>query len=603
MSDPNPRPSFEREPLPDAETPPTAHPNAGETLRQRLRRVAPYFRGTGPGLLAMVAASAMVACTEMAIPALLRAFMDRGLGESRGYPLWWVPIIIIGLFAVRGLSTFVASYSLNWVAWGALVALRERMFARMVVAAPALFGKQSASTLTNTVVYEAQQGAGLLTVSFLTLLRDGLTVIALLGWLLWLNWWMTLSVLVLGPAVAYVIRRVSRRLQRLAVQAQQTTDQLAYVVEENVLAWKFVRLHAAGQRQRQRFDVLNALLRRVAIKASAAGALSSPLTQFIASIGISCVMVVALWQGSKGEMTMGDFVAFITALLMLLSPMKHLADVAAPFTRGLVAMERGLELMNQHKEERAGQHAVDRVRGDIEFQHVSLRYGDESGMALDDVSLRVAPGRVLALVGPSGGGKTSLVSLLPGFVRPSSGRVTLDGVALDQWDLAALRRQFALVSQDAIFFNDSIAANVALGGDIDEARVRRALADANLLTHVDTMPQGIHSNVGHNASQLSGGQRQRLAIARAIYKDSPILILDEATSALDSQSERAVQDALERLMKGRTTIVVAHRLATIEHADEVVVMDRGRIAERGAPGELKASGGLYAQLAAMQFRT
>jgi ATP-binding cassette, subfamily B, bacterial MsbA len=582
------------------------------SLWQRLKRVAPYFRGNRIGVVAVVLAAALAALTEPAIPALVKALLDRGFGADRGYPLWMVPVVVVSLFALRGVASFVASYALSWIANRALVVMRSAMFNRLMDGAPDLFTKQTSSQLTNTLVYEAQQGAGLLVMAVLVIVRDSLTILALLAYLMWLNWALTLSVLVLAPAVSFVIRNVSKRLQRLTQDSQRATDGLAYVVEENVLAWKQVRLHDATAQQRERFDERSQQLRRLAVKSAAAAALSSPLTQIIAAVALSGVMVVALWQGEQGQSTMGSFVAFITSMLMLVSPLKHLSDVTAPLTRGLVALERGLDMVDKHPVEPSGATAgkintretlTSRAHGDIEFNNVSLRYADpDAPPALNDVSLRIQGGKVVALVGPSGGGKTSLVNLLPRFILPSAGQVTLDGTPLAAWDLRDLRRQFALVSQDVIFFNDSIAANVALGAAMDEARVRQALTDANLIEHIDRMPQGLHSAVGHNASQLSGGQRQRLAIARAIYKDAPILILDEATSALDSQSERAVQVALERLMQGRTTIVIAHRLATVEHADHVVVMDQGRIQEQGPPATLKAQGGLFAQLHAMQFK-
>jgi subfamily B ATP-binding cassette protein MsbA len=316
---------------------------------------------------------------------------------------------------------------------------------------------------------------------------------------------------------------------------------------------------------------------------------SSPLTQLIAAIALSAVVVMALWQGGGNQVTVGGFAAFITAMLMLVAPLKHLADATAPLLRGVRAVERAIELIENTPEERGGSHApAGRGRGEIELRGVSLAYrgDDDATPALDGVDLHIRAGETVALVGPS-----------------SAGDVRLDGVPLPQWDIAALRRQFALVSQDVVLFNDSVAANVALGGTIDVDRVRQALADAHLLDFVLTLPHGIDSTIGHNGSELSGGQRQRLAIARAIYKDAPVLILDEATSALDSESERAVQDALDRLMQGRTTLVIAHRLSTVEHADRVVAMDRGRIVEQGTPGELLAAGGLYARLHAMQFRS
>jgi subfamily B ATP-binding cassette protein MsbA len=334
----------------------------------------------------------------------------------------------------------------------------------------------------------------------------------------------------------------------------------------------------------------------------------TPLTQVMAAIALSAVITVALWQSSQGGATVGSFVAFITAMLMLVAPIKHLSDVMAPITRGLAALERALALIEQTPVEQGGTHAVARARGEIELEGVSLRYAQADSseaappFALQDVSLHVRAGETVALVGPSGAGKTSLVNLLPRFLDPTAGEIRLDGVPLRQWELGALRRQFAFVSQDVVLFNDTVAANVALGAPLDAARLRAALEGAYLMGFVQGLPQGVDTPVGHNGSQLSGGQRQRLAIARALYKDAPLLILDEATSALDSESERHVQAALEVLMRGRTTLVIAHRLSTIEHADRVVVLEAGRVAEHGTHAQLLAAGGLYARLHAIQFR-
>jgi subfamily B ATP-binding cassette protein MsbA len=571
-------------------------------LTQRLRRIAPYFRASRPGLVLAFAAAAVAAATEPVIPALLQPLLDRGFGGSApGFALWLVPVVIIGLVIVRGLAGFAAQYALAWAANRGVLALRSAMFARLLDASPALFGSQSASTLTNTLVYEVQQGANWLVGALMILVRDTLTVAALFAYLLWLNWKLTLFVALLAPAVALVMRIVSRRLRRLTQAGQQATDELAYVVEENVLAWRIVRLHEAAAPQSERFAAQSQRLRRLMLKVSAAAATASPITQLLAAVALSAVIMFALWQG--GGTTVGSFVAFVTAMLMLTAPLKHLADVTAPLTRGLVALERGVALIEDTAREHGGTHVPrGRARGEIVLDAVSLRYRSDQAPALDGVSLHIQPGETVALVGPSGAGKSTLVHLLPRFIEPSDGVVMLDGVALADWDIDALRRQFSFVSQDVVLFNDSIAANVALGGATDEPRVRAALASANLLDFVERLPQGVATVIGHNGSELSGGQRQRMAIARAIYKDAPVLILDEATSALDSESERAVQDALDRLMRGRTTLVIAHRLSTIEHADRVVAMEHGRVVEQGPPAELLARDGLYARLHAMQFR-
>jgi subfamily B ATP-binding cassette protein MsbA len=301
-------------------------------------------------------------------------------------------------------------------------------------------------------------------------------------------------------------------------------------------------------------------------------------------------------------MTVGAFASFVTAMLMLIAPVKRLSEAASPIMRAVAALERSLDLIDTSVPECGGSHAPGRAQGRIELRDVQVTYPGASHAALDGVSLDIAPGQTLALVGPSGSGKTTLANLLPRFIDPTAGSVLLDGHALPDWDLAALRGNFAMVSQDVVMFNDTLAANVALGGAIDRERVAQALAAANLSGLLVQLPQGMDTVVGHNASALSGGQRQRLAIARALYKDAPVLILDEATSALDTESERLVQEALARLIAGRTTIIIAHRLSTIEHADRVAVLEHGRIAEAGIHGELVARGGLYARLHALQFR-
>ena len=580
---------------------PEASPAAPAPLHVRLRRLGPYF-GNKRGWALALLATLIGASTEPLIPALLQPLLDQGFTEGR-LPLWSVPAAILGVFLVRGIALFIGQYALTRIANDGMLLLRQALFARVLNADLALFGRQSASALSNTVVYEVQTGATMLVQALLGMTRDGFTLLALLGYLLYLNWQLTLIVAVVIPGLNYVMKTLSRRLYKLTRKSQEATDALAYVVEENVLAHRMVRLHGAQAGQLERFATLGQHLRRLALKSTVSSAAMTPLTQMLAALALSTVISIALWQsggtaqGGSRDFTVGGFVAFISAMLMLISPIRRLADVASPITRGVAALERGLSLLENTPAEPSGTHRTERARGGLEWQNVQVRFEGSQAQALDGIDLRVVPGEVVALVGPSGAGKTTLANLLPRFLAPTAGQILLDGHPLPDWDLANLRAQFALVSQDVVMFNDTIAANVALGSAAaDEARIQACLEAANLATHVASLPQGLHTVLGHNATQLSGGQRQRLAIARALYKDAPILILDEATSALDTESERLVQEALQRLMRGRTTLVIAHRLSTIEHADRVVVMAQGRIVEQGRHAELLARGGLYARL-------
>jgi subfamily B ATP-binding cassette protein MsbA len=566
-----------------------------------VRWLLPYFRGTRRFWVLAALATVVTSATEPLVPALLKPLLDQGFA-GEGIPLWMVPAALLALFAVRGTAGFLADLALARITQDGLLALRRAMFGRILDARLALFGKESATSLSNTVVFEVQNGAQLLVNSVIALLKDALGLLALVAYLVYLNWQLTLVVFMVVPGVGWIMRTLSKRLYRIARSTQTATNDLAYVVEENVLATRVVRLHGAQEGQAERFRGLSLVLRRLALKAAAASAAITPLTHMLAALALSMVIAIALWQ-SRAGITVGTFASFITAVLMLLAPIKRLSEAATPIARGLAAVQRGIDLIEQTPAESGGQHAPSECQGRIDLRGVRVRYREDQSAALDGLNLSIAPGQVVALVGPSGSGKTTLANLLPRFVVPEDGCVELDGVDVSQWDLATLRRQFALVSQDVVMFNDTLARNISMVEAPDLVRVRRCLEDANLADLVNGLPQGLDTITGHNATELSGGQRQRLAIARALYKDAPILILDEATSALDAASERLVQEALKRLMVGRTTVIIAHRLTTIEHVDHILVLDQGRVVESGTHPQLLAMNGLYARLHAIQAGT
>ncbi|HEY4801827.1 MAG TPA: lipid A export permease/ATP-binding protein MsbA [Paraburkholderia sp.] len=567
------------------------------------RRLWPYVKPLMWVLLAGVLAMAVVAATEAGIPALLKPLLDHGFG-TRGDPKakWLVPVAVIGLSLVRGLAQYASGYLLQYVSNRVLLALRLKMFERMIHASVGFFQRETASTVINAIVFEVNQILGVLLGVLVTLVRDSLTVIFLLGYLFYLNWRLTLIVAVLLPAIGWLVSKINRRLRRLNREHQLLTNDLSYIVEETVGGYKVVKVHNGERYEKERFGEMSRRLRGYQMRMTVSGGIAQPLTQFLASIALAIVITIAVVQASNDQTTVGGFVAFVTSMLLVISPLKHLIDVNQPLQRGMTAAELIFGLIDEPPEPAGGGLPLERARGEVEFHDVSFTYGASHRVTLDHVSFRINPGEMVALAGPSGSGKTTLVNLLPRFFDPGGGQVLVDGVPITDYDVHALRNQIAMVSQDVVLFNDTVANNVAYGQTADRARVERALRAANLWETISVLPEGMDTLIGDNGMKFSGGQRQRLAIARAIYKDAPILILDEATSALDSESERHVQAALETLMRGRTTLVIAHRLSTIERASRILVMDGGHIVESGSHHELLAKGGMYAHLHKIQYQ-
>ena len=543
------------------------------------------------------------ALTEVALPWGLGKLLDHGFkGEQMDFPLWYVPAILLGIFVIRGACTFTTSYLMSRISVNLLNELRAKVFDKLLHVPVGFFHAESSGRIINTIMFEAQQIVEMVKVSITTLFRDSLTVAVLMGYLIWLNWKLTLVTLILIPGMTFLVRGVSKRLRKLNHQSLEVSGELTQVIEETTRAHQVIRIFGGQQYEQQRFEAKNKKLGSYTMKSTVAVSFTTPLTQILASFAVAIVIMLALAQARKDASTVGDFVTFITAMMMLLTPLKRLADLNGPLQRGMAAAESVYGMVDAIPEVEGGQLIQGRATGQLEFKHLNFTYPGQEQPALTDINLQVQAGETIALVGMSGGGKTSLVNLVPRFYEPDSGQILLDHVALSDISLQSLRQQIAMVSQNVILFDDTIAANIAYGDPTPDAeRIAYAIQAAHLQEVVADMPEGSNTMIGDNGMRLSGGQRQRLAIARAIYKNAPVLILDEATSALDSESERAVQAALDELMQGRTTLVIAHRLSTIERASRIVVLVEGKIVEIGTHAELLAKEAAYANLYRLQF--
>jgi len=559
-----------------------------------LGHVRPYWKGFALSL----AATALAAATEPLFPALMKPLLDKGFSTEGDAWLMWMPAAIIGIFILRGVTGFLAGYGMSWVSNRVITDLRQRMFERLTRLPTSYFDHHPSSVPITRIAYDVGGVAAAATTVLTVVIRDSLSVLGLLGWLLYLNWKLTLICVTVIPLIAIIVRSFSGRLRRLSLAGQAGMAQMNQVLQETIRGQKVVKIFGGEAHAMRRFTHFNHALRGYAMRQGIAAAAITPVTQIFAAIGLALVVYIALHQSAGNETTVGGFVSFITAMLLLLAPLKHLADINAPLQRGLAAAESVFRLLDETPEEDHGTVVLGRARGAIEFTDVSLRYAGAERDALTGITLSVRPGETLALVGPSGGGKSSLVNLLPRFYAVSSGRIAVDGHDIETLSRASLRANIAHVGQDVFLFDDTVAANIAYGArqDASRAELEAAAEAAQALDFIRQLPEGFDTVIGENGNRLSGGQRQRLAIARALLKDAPILILDEATSALDTESERLVQTALEELMRGRTTLVIAHRLSTIEHADRIAVLNHGRIVDIGNHHQLLGSSPLYAAL-------
>ncbi len=566
---------------------------------KRLSSLVLQYKGR---LLVALVGMLITAGTEPLFPVVLKVVLDDGFVKNPTFSIWLVPVVIIGIFILRGCSTFTTDYTMTWITSQLVNNLREKMYVRVLRVGRDFYSKVSMGQVVNSLMYEAEQIVDMLRNVITSVIRDVLTVMGLMAYLLWLNWKLTIVTLILIPMISFVIRYAGRRLRKLNQEYREVNAQLTKMIGETTRSADVIKIFSGEPFEEARFKQHINQLRRFLMKIVGTQAATMPLTQLMAASGVSVVILIALIQASNNQTTVGGFVSFITAMLMMLPPLRRLADVNSTLQRGLVATESVFSLIDSPIERQDGAVLRQRSRGKVEFDHVTFYYPDQRQPALSDINLTINPGETLALVGMSGGGKSTLSHLIPEFYMPSSGDIRLDGTSIRDLSLKSLRSQIAMVNQQVILFDGTIAENVAYGDfEPDRSRIEAAVEAAYLKEVIDQLPLGLDTPVGINGMNLSGGQRQRLAIARAIYKDAPILILDEATSALDTESERAVQAALNALMKGRTTVVIAHRLSTIEHADRIAVIAGGRIMEMGTHAELLQMNGLYSNLYHLQF--
>ncbi len=570
-----------------------------ELYQRLLTYVRPYWKVFAAGLVAMGLSS----LAEPVFPAMMKKLLDNGFSAAAGPWDWlWYPLAIMGIFLVRAIFGFIGSYAMSWVSNNVITEMRQVMFARMVRLPTHYYSDNLSGRLMSRIVYDVGGVAGAATNALTSLIKDSLSIIGLMAWLLWLNWQLTLITLSVVPFIAVVVRVFSKRLRQVSRGQQESMGKITQTLQEAIEGHKVVKIFGGQRYEEERFSKSVREQRGFAMRAALAASAQTPLVQFFAASGVAIIMGVALKQAATDQTTVGSFVSFITAMLMILAPLRRITDVNAPIQRGLAAAESVFALVDEEAELDQGKVELGRAKGLVEFDQVSFTYPGAERPALDQVSLTIRPGESVALVGPSGSGKTTAANLLPRFYAIDGGQIRIDGHALPDIRLESLRDNIALVSQDVVLFNDTIGANIAYGGkrDATPEEVRAAAKAAHALEFIDALPDGLNTMIGENGVKLSGGQRQRLAIARAILKDAPILILDEATSALDTESERHVQAALDELMKGRSTLVIAHRLSTVERADRIVALAHGHKQEEGSHAELLASDGLYARLYKMQ---
>ncbi|KFA96648.1 Lipid A export ATP-binding/permease protein MsbA [Vibrio mediterranei] len=577
--------------------------NQDETTLQTFKRLWTYIREYKAGLVVAVIALVINAAADTYMLSLLKPLLDEGFGDVESNFLKILPLIILGMMFIRGTSGFVSTYCLSWVSGKVVMELRRKIFSHFMHMPVSFFDKESTGGLLSRITYDSEQVAGATSRSLVSIVREGASIIGLLILMFWSSWQLSLVLFAVAPVVAWAISFVSKRFRKISRNMQTSMGHMTTSAEQMLKGHKVVLSYGGQQVEKERFDQMSNQMRQQTMKMVAASAVANPVIQMIASLALVAVLYLASFDEIREQLTAGTFTVIFSAMFSLMRPLKALTGVTAEFQRGMAASQTLFGLMDLDTERDTGKVELSKVKGDIKVNDITFTYQGTEKPALRHVSFDLPAGKTIALVGRSGSGKSTIANLFTRFYDVDSGHIELDGHKIDDIKLTNLRKHFGLVSQNVHLFNDTIANNIAYAtdGEYSREQIEHAAKLAHAMEFINGLDNGLDTVIGENGASLSGGQRQRIAIARALLRDAPVLILDEATSALDTESERAIQSALDELQKDKTVLVIAHRLSTIEEADEILVVDDGEIIERGDHNTLLTHKGAYAQLHKIQF--